>query len=137
VQAPDFNTGSTGWIASLSSGITMLGFGAMYAVRQYMGTRRANAADQGVTSAYELLTSENKRLSLQLADLSLLVNKNLTEKLELVARVGELERKLGVMGDLEKENAELREEVAQIRAENHELRDKLHTLELQMAVSRT
>lgn len=123
---------STGLVAGLSAGVTAGGLAIMQVVRNYFANKKDNAADKGVASAYDMLTAENRRLAEQMTALSLLVNENLSEKLKLLARVGELERKLTLMGDLEQENIELRAEIAEIREENHDLRDKVHTLQLQM-----
>lgn len=125
-------TNSTGVVAGLTAAVTAGGFAMMQVVRTYMANRKDNAADSGVASAIEILTGENKRLAEQMGKVSLMVNESLSEKLKLMARVGELERKLAVMNDLEQENVELRAEIAEIRAENHDLRDKVHTLQLQM-----
>lgn len=131
---------STTLIAGVTAAITAGGFAMMQIARQYMTTRKDNAADKGAASIYELLTTENKRLAQQMTSLSMLVNENLSEKLKLLARVGELERKVVDMGDMEKENAELREKVTQalaenvaIRRENHDLRTKMQILELKVS----
>lgn len=126
-------------IASAAAGITALGYGVMKAVRQFSANRRDNAADNGATSSYTLLTAENKRLADQLTALSVAVNTALTEKIDLLKRMGDMERQLRSMADLEGENqalqaelAEIRSENAKIREENHELRNSVQELELRV-----
>lgn len=133
-------TSTPTWIATAAAGITALGYGVMRAVRQFSTNRRDNAADNGATSSYTLLTAENKRLAEQLTALSVAVNTSLTEKIDLLRRMGEMERQLRSMADLEKENqalqgelAEIREENASIRKENHDLRDKVQELEFRVS----
>lgn len=133
-------TSTPAWIASTAAGITAIGYGVMKAVRQLSVNRRENAADAGATSSYTLLIAENKRLAEQLTALSVAVNTSLTEKIDLLRRMGEMERQLRSMADLEKENqalqgelAEIREENAMIRKENHDLRDKVQELEFRVS----
>lgn len=121
-------------------GIMAFGYAVLRFVRQFTTTRKESAADNGAASAYELLTKENKRMAEQLTALSIALNTGLTDKMDLMQRMGEMERKVRAMADLERENqalqaelAEIRSENATIRRENHDLRDKVQVLEFRVS----
>jgi hypothetical protein len=131
---------STSLVAGLTAAVTAGGLALMSVVRQYMSNRKDNAADKSAASTYDMLVSENRRMQEQMTNMSLLINKSLSEKMDFMLRINELERRVAGMDDVVKENAELRAKVTQvlqenvdIRAENHDLRDKMSSLESKMA----
>lgn len=133
-----------GWISAIAVGITTVGVGVMKIAKASASDRKDMAVDNAAKGVFDLLSSENARMSKQLGELSALIQEGTQDRARLQQRIAVTERMQETLLEVEKENLQLKEQLAaqsariegllrQQSTERDDLRAKIDALEQENA----